>query len=283
VIIAIREKQRTGTGNKWEISLIDFKKDLKKLDDDGLMLEMSMRRGVSIDAFDSSIKKQFKDKADDFIKSLPSFDSEYQRWYSEAIALLKQILPDRVTDFIRLYEKPKTRKEITHDNYMIEDYLHGLRVTRMGDVVVDKQAAIPRMEQQRAIVKAAAARFDSSLFDIRRIVHADLLDSETEVAKELNKHKFTRAAGAVAGVVLERHLREVCQDRSFKFTKKNPTISDFNETLKSEDVIDVPTWRFIQHLGDIRNLCDHSKDPEPTKEQISDMITGVERIIKSVF
>jgi hypothetical protein len=103
------------------------------------------------------------------------------------------------------------------------------------------------------------------------------------VAKELNNHKFTRAAGAVAGVVLERHLREVCQDRGFKFIKKNPTIADFNETLKSEGVIDVPTWRFVQHLADIRNLCDYSKDPEPTKEQVSDMIIGVERIIKSVF
>jgi hypothetical protein len=269
-----------------ENQLDRFKKDLKKLEVDGTRLEMSMRRGISKVAkeeFDASVKKQLKDKADDFIKSLPTFDAEYQRRYSEALALLRQILPDRVADFTRLYEKPKSRKEITYDNYVIEDYLHGLRVTRLGDVVVGKDAAIPRMEQQCSIVKAAAARFDSSLFDIRRIVHADLLDSETAVAKELNNHKFTRAAGAVAGVVLERHLREVCQDRGFKFIKKNPTIADFNETLKSEGVIDVPTWRFVQHLADIRNLCDYSKDPEPTKEQVSDMIIGVERIIKSVF
>jgi hypothetical protein len=41
-----------------------------------------------------------------------------------------------------------------------------------------------------------------------------------------------RAAGAVAGVVLEKHLRQVCDDHKITVAKKNPTIGDLNELLK---------------------------------------------------
>ncbi|ECL0674061.1 hypothetical protein FPW95_23185, partial [Salmonella enterica] len=68
-----------------------------------------------------------------------------------------------------------------------------------------------------------------------------------------------------------------------KLRKAHPTISDYYQTLKDSDIIDTPTWRFIQHLGDIRNLCDHNKDREPTKVDVSELITGIEKVIKTVF
>ncbi len=97
------------------------------------------------------------------------------------------------------------------------------------------------------------ARFESSLFDIRQLVQADLFDSELDAARELAKSKFKRAAGAGAGVVLGRHLGQVCDSHSIKISKKSPVISDLNNALKDASVIDVPTWRFVQHLADIRN------------------------------
>jgi hypothetical protein len=93
------------------------------------------------------------------------------------------------------------------------------------------------------------ARFESSLFEIRQLVQADLFDSELEAAEELAKNKFTRAAGAVAGVVLERHLTEACGNHAINIAKKAPGISDLNDALKDAAVIDVPqcalfnTWQ----------------------------------------
>ena len=66
------------------------------------------------------------------------------------------------------------------------------------------------------------ARFESSLFEIRQFVQADLLDSELDAAKELSKHTFTRAAGAVTGVALEKHLAQVCDNHAIK-NKKGET------------------------------------------------------------
>jgi hypothetical protein len=264
-----------------------YMKDLESLITKGNRLDIAMIEDCSPEAIKKQLKEELgtEEKVQDFLKALPSFKGTYQIWYSEARTLIKQILPDRLSDFMRLYEKPKPRKEITYDTYSIEDYLNGLRVTRGSpkETVVGPDAAIPRFRQQLAILESVRARFESSLFEIRQLVQADLFDSELEAAEELAKNKFNRAAGAVAGVVLERHLVEVCGNHAVKVAKKAPGISDLNNALKDAAVIDVPQWRFIQHLADIRNLCDHNKAAEPTIEQVSDLIAGVGKITKTLF
>ena len=138
-------------------------------------------------------------------------------------------------------------------------------------------------ENQLGIVRAAKIRFESSLFDIKQLVQADLFDFELDTSRELNKRGFTRGAGAIAGVVLESHLSQVCENHKIKVRKKNPTINDFNQPLKDNNVIEMKDWRFIQHLADLRNLCDHKKKKEPTKEDIEELINGVDKITKTIF
>lgn len=149
-------------------------------------------------------------------------------------------------------------------------------------MVVDHSAAIPHFQQQVAILKAVKRRFDSSLFEIHQLVQADLFDSELESSRHLLKNKFLRAAGAIAGVVLEKHLKQVCDDHNAKITKKNPSISDLNEILKATSVIDLPQWRHITFLGDIRNICDHNKQNDPTEQQVTDLIDGTDKALKTI-
>lgn len=227
-----------------------------------------------------NLEKQFKDKK----VKLPNFRAEYDMWYSEAHAVIKQILPDRLTDFVKQYKDEK-RKEIDFLTYGIADYLLGLRTTSHGgtNVVADGSAAVGKMQIQNSILEAATKRFESSLFDIQEVLQADMFDSELAAARELAKKGFVRGGGAIAGVVLETHLGHVCEMHSLKSRKKHPSISDYYQLLKENDVIDTPKWRFIQHLGDLRNLCDHNKDREPTKDDVLELVEGVEKIIKTVF
>ena len=273
------------TGENMTTNLDRYKNDLDKLIDEGNDLLMSLQLRYRPNEMKKLAKEQLGDKADKFFAELPTFSSEYQSWYSEAQSLVKQLLPDRLLHFNGFYEKPKGRKEITYENYRIEDCLQGLVITRgyEKEEIVGPEDAIPQFKQQLAILKAVKARFESSLFEIRQPVQADLFDSELAAAKELNKHKYARAAGALAGVVLERHLREVCNSHNIKIRKKNPGIADLNDTLKENDVIEISQWRFVQHLGDIRNLCDHDKNNEPTPEQVGDLISGTMKILKTVF
>lgn len=265
-------------------NLEKYKKDLDRLISDGDSLLNAIQFECYPEKFESQVKKTLKQKYGQFVKSLPSFRDKYQFWYSESFIIIKLLLSDRINDFVKLYEKPKIRKTIEYGNYVIEDYLQNLVVTSsFGDRKVGPEAAISQFQQQLNILKSASKRFKSSLFDIKQVIQADLFDSELDAARELNKKGFVRGAGAIAGVVLEGHLSQICENHNVKIRKKNPAINDFNELLKKEDIIEVSIWRSIQYLGDLRNKCDHKKEKEPTKNEIEELINGVEKITKIIF
>jgi hypothetical protein len=258
-----------------------YKKDLDALINTGELLHFSMQSECFPTEVAAQLQRDYGDKADFYLKSFPNFKNEYQTWYSEAKALIRQLLPDRLADFVRLYEKPKPRKAISFENYRIEDYLQGLTITSGWEKtkVVGPDAAIPHLRQQLAILGSVKKRFESSLFDIRQLVQANVFDSEIDSAKELAKNGYARAAG----VVLEHHLVQVANNHAISIKKKNPTISDLNDALKEAQIVDTADWRFIQHLGDLRNLCDHKKSADPTKEQVDDLVAGVTKVTKTLF
>lgn len=217
-------------------------------------------------------------------ENLQKFRKDYEIWYSESLALIKVVLPDRIEDFQRYYNQKNGESLKKYISYT-PPRSEGMKLGSSFDYIPAEEVDYARVlfENQLGIVRAAKKRFESSLFDIKQLVQADLFDSEIEAARELNKKGFTRGAGAVAGVVLEKNLAQVCENHKIKITKKNPSINDYNQTLKDNDVIEIGNWRFIQHLADLRNLCDHSKKREPKKEEIEELIDGVEKITKTIF
>ena len=237
---------------------------------------------------DADMRGLLEEKHEELKKSVQgSMTKDYQRWYTESYVVLKQLLPDRLTEFENLYKGDGRRKNFNRETYNIQDWMNGTRAAKSysgaGKQFDDSLIVLMRLKTQLEILKSVQTRFTSSLFDIRQIVQADLFDSELDTARELAKHGFLRAAGAVAGVVLERHMGQVAENHNVKTRKKNPTISDFNNLLKDGDVLDVPSWRQIQRLGDIRNLCDHNRQREPTREEVEELINGVEKYTKTLF
>lgn len=254
-----------------------YKKDIERLSKAGAELSLAMHQKVFPGEESLFQVKKESDK-------LPYFLFEYQKWYSEALALVVQLMPDRSVDFKNYYAPSNIRKSINNENYTISDYLRGISITdRSGSEIVGLSAAIVPMLQQLSIVQGLADRFESTLFDIRTLLHADLLDDELEAAEELNKKGFQRGAGAMAGVVLESHLASVCERHSVKVRKSAPAVSDLNDALKAAGVLDVAQWRFIQHLGDLRNKCDHKKLTDPTRAEVSELVEGVRKITKTVL
>lgn len=260
-----------------------YRKDIAKLIKQGERLLTAFQAEYFSQQFDEACRKAHKDP-DAVRVALGDFSNGYQGWYSEAKAVVKQLLPDRLDDFVRHYEKPKSRKEVTFENYRIDDALQGLVVTRYADKspVAGPTSALPHFEQQRSILAAVNARLESSLFDIRQLVQADLFDSDLDAARELVTKGFIRAAGALAGVVLEKHLGQVADNHNIKSKKSHPTISEFNDLLKNGGVLDIPEWRRVQRLGDLRNLCDHN-NREPGKTEIEELIDGVDKLVKTLF
>jgi hypothetical protein len=212
---------------------------------------------------------------------------EYQAWYTRALPAIRQLLPERYREFQDQYRLEKrNEKNIDFLTYTISDYLVGLKITRgpLGEEVVNPFSAFAsRFQLQLTILSSAGDRIESSLADIEGVLQTGLYNHELEAAEDLLKKNHRRAAGALAGVSLETHLGRVCGNHTVPMTKRSATISDLNEALKTAGVLDVPTWRLVQRLGDIRNLCVHAKDREPTNDEVADLLAGTRKILATVF
>jgi hypothetical protein len=104
-----------------------FKKDLDRLIGQGQLLDMAIVKECAEKDFMKQLGSALPaDKIEAFLKNIPDFKRTYEAWYSEALVLLRQLLPDRVDDFISMYQKPKNRKDILYGNYVIQDYMQGL-------------------------------------------------------------------------------------------------------------------------------------------------------------
>lgn len=218
-------------------------------------------------------------------EQLIEFGTKYQRWYSWAYKLVESLAPERLQEFVSYYLIDPKRKLTDAGNYVIQDYIKaiGARTNTYDRPLWDiNNLTAIRIANQMQIIGSLSSRIDSVLKDVKGHLFAELQDSELAAAVQLKKVSL-RAAGALAGVVLERHLQRAAVNHGVAPGKKNPTISDLNDPLKQAGVYDVPMWRKIQLLADVRNICSHQKSTDPTAEQVDELISGVNAVIKSVF
>lgn len=263
-------------------NLNNYKEDFKKLKAYGNALQYGF---IYEHKKHPSCKKVYAD-LDDEKKHLAekyAFSDNYNAWYNESLRLIKQLMPERYDDFVSLYTPEKKRKDIDITNYTISDSLLGLQITRNGKVVLEPVNGLRLFQQQLKIVNSLGNCFESSLFNIRELLQADIFDSELGGARELHKNGFYRAAGALCGVIIEKHFAGVCASHTIKMKSKVPGINDYNEKLKEEGVLDNKTYLLVQRLGAIRNLCDHNKKQEPTKDDIEDLIRGTDKVLHEVL
>lgn len=214
-----------------------------------------------------------------------AFGGKYQHWYSRAVKLVELLGHDRLSEFCSYYSIDPKRKLYSDATYVIQDYVKGMisPTDHMDQPYWDIHNIVAiRLMNQLHILASLKARLGSVLADVKGHLLAEIEDDELAAAERLLRINL-RAAGAVAGVVLEAHLQRVAKNHSISIPKKDPTIGDLNDPLKAAAVYDIPTWRKVQHLADLRNLCDHKKSREPTDSEVKDLIAGVTAIVKSVF
>lgn len=216
-------------------------------------------------------------------KQEKQFQVDYQSWYTKSLKVVTTLAQDRLHEFRSYYEIDPKRKTLGYGTYVIQDYLKGVAPNRLNYPKFDTRDQVSTcFFNQLTILRSLQDRIDSVLSDIEGELYSELQDGEIAIAKELAKVSV-RAAGALLGVLIEGHLQKVALNHAVKVSKKNPTIADLNDPLKSAGVVDTPTWRKISYLADIRNLCSHKKDTEPTAQQLDELIQGAEWLTKNLF
>lgn len=223
--------------------------------------------------------------AQDFGKNTKglNFPYAYQRWYTRALRVVEILAPDRYHEFKAYYEIDPKRKSLGYGTYVVQDYLKGVAPNSYTHPNFDIRAqALTCFFNQLTILHSLTERVDSVLANIDARLLSEMQDAELQTAKVLLKVSL-RAAGSLAGVVIENHLQKVARNHGISIHKKNPTISDLNDPLKNGAVFDVPTWRKVSYFADIRNICSHKKDVEPSREQVIELIDGANWLIKNIF
>jgi hypothetical protein len=85
-----------------ESNITEFKGELKALIDEGELLRLSL--ALDLEMVDDDTEKQLHEL------KLPDFNEKYERWYSVSMQVVKQVLPDRLSDFVKQYKDESVSK-----------------------------------------------------------------------------------------------------------------------------------------------------------------------------
>jgi len=176
---------------------------------------------------------------------------EYQRWYSSSQYLVNEYLPSRLIEFESYYGGPfgvATKLELIRSDLSSDssEYVYSWK----------KSFLI-----QRGIISSISLLARIKEKSLRQILTSDIVNSEIEEADLLFENKHYRAAGAVAGVALERHLKTLCEINGITYKIKG--IASLAHALYNNKPpkIDNTELSNIEFLGKIRNDCTHPNSP----------------------
>jgi hypothetical protein len=113
-----------------------------------------------------------------------------------------------------------------------------------------------------------------------RLIEGTIGDNGLPEAQILLNVGHIAAAGATAGLVLERHLKLLCNQQQPPLAfGQSDGISRVNDILKKANMYDTAQWRQIQLMADVRNNCDHPGTNPPTRENVDDLIKMVKSLL----
>lgn len=196
---------------------------------------------------------------------------DYQTFYSAGLHFVTEFLPEKENEFVSCY-----KIEGRGEDLGILDYLLLRRIQFTSEKIEIIHRFIDRFEIQRSILLSIPFIVKVKEMNLREIMSADFIEREIEEAESLFNKDHYRAAGALAGVALEQHLRTLCDMYQIDYAKKD-TIEPLVQKLYKNDKIEISQMKNIQHLASIRDKCDHPS--EISREEIKEPIERVKKLL----
>ena len=258
-----------------------IKKELSALSKEGgIIYDCELFRSEKPDL--TMLDKKIHTRAKNFTRQ--NLVADYQAWYDKALRVVEQFSSNRLEEFKKLYQYNRRPQDpLNVITYSINDYMLGLTTGSGSRLKNYHNTFAAKFHLQIEMIESIIKNLDEVLFNIQDFLQTNLFDSELDAAEELLKHKYFRAAGVLAGVTLESHLKTICDRHKLKIKRQRPSIADLNELLQKERTIDVSIWTRIEALNATRIICAHNKGREPTKEDVRRLIDEVKQIIKTVI
>jgi hypothetical protein len=202
---------------------------------------------------------------------MPKIRVEYQKWYSQVSQIVGTYLPTRAPEMEKLYNDPETKG----------GWYFGIRSYLRSDDQNYKHRFEADVQQQKGILLAVPHVLKIRAHEVAALVTADLVQGELDEARALLEHGFTRAAGAIAGVALEAHLKLLHNQSGLDYTQKD-TINPLVSRLRQNNIITIGDEKKCIAMAETRNKCDHKQSDDPSKEEVKELIDDVDRFTKRV-
>ncbi len=261
-----------------------IKKDLKELFWEGADIYFSSVKRYNKDAFKDS-DEDTQDAVREAIAKIKYPKVDYNFWYHKACKAIRIFAPERLEEFEKLYTGDTTIKDPADLGIITAGTSHYIRdyfIFKDGKKEDFFDIFRSCFDMQRTILGVVFRSIDHVFYNLENDIHNSVYKSEIDIAKDIQDQGHLKIAGAVAGVIIEAHLKTLVANKNIPIKTQNnkpPTMDDYNTALKKDDAYDTATWRLIQRCGDIRNDCAHSNEDKPTKEETDDIIRAAEQII----
>ena len=208
-------------------------------------------------------------------------NERYQVWYTQALRMVARVLPERRREFEGYYRDDHDGR---HESATICAILGSLRGPRATGEKRDALAGLfdPGLEQATFLhllgmqVAILASAVPTLLPQVR------LPDRELQAARSLLSAGHRRAAGALAGVVLERHLSRVAQRHDLSLSEReSASLALLDRALREAGVYGAARSRQIERLAKLRDACLGPKK-KVSPQLVSKLLSGAEETLQHV-
>ena len=200
----------------------------------------------------------------------------YTRWYTLSYELIKDYVPEMISEFGSYYKAEESQGEKSNSRLGVVDFLKLKYGPSSNNIETMIERFIDTIEAQLDILLIVPDIAEAKESSLRKLITADVATTEVEQAEILLANGFHRAAGSIAGVALELHLKTLCDVNGQPYPPK-ATIQPLLQTLQKGGILDVTEIKHIEYLASIRNKCSHPK--EVSEAEVQSLIGGVKKII----
>jgi len=213
------------------------------------------------------------------------FSECYLSWFFTVSNCIKYLYPEKHNEFINCYYNKSITDQRISTNYKISNYLNNEQLSKISTINYYNEykrinVVYNCFNFQKLIIKAIIDNFNSVSFNYEKETYMSFQEENIDSAQELFDNNFLRAAGALCGVIIEKHLKTKLlpfDENAFQLS-----LSPLNDKCKLNNLYSEIERKRISHMAGIRNLCDHKKPIDPTKQQIQTLIDETKWVIYNI-
>ena len=244
----------------------------------------------------------------------------YQAWYTKALRVIRQLYPERADDFQAHYREllalqystpslPWYRKALrvmhrltawrsqdakdqaregrysarARSPETVRQTCMGMAITPNGEILPSVRLTfLAHFSQQLRILSAVRDGLAYVLADLHGTLYGSVENHVLAAVYTLSRHGHCRAAGALAGVLLEIHLAHIAAKYRVAMGAKSPDITMLNAALKRGGIYDGEIWHSIQRLGALRDVWGDASRCDPTIDELTAFIHEVQAVRQRV-